>query len=435
MARAYQHRVRVLDNGLTVVTIDVPHLHSANVSVFVRIGSRHETAETNGLSHFLEHMFFRGCDGFPDSTSLNAAMEDLGGFLDGYTTRDFSAYHSTVHPDCIETATDILGRIFKSPRFGDIEIERSIIMEEVLDALDDKGREIELDAVAHREAFYGHPLGNSIDGPNRNLRRFDLRDLEKHRKAFYGARNMVLCFCGRIDPAACFRFAKKSFGGLFPGRRAGEGKPPPLPLKAPRFKFVATDDSQTRARMSFRATSDAHADYPALLLLRRILDGGLSARLQVELVERRGIVYDIGADLEVYADTGLFDFELAAQHKKLAYAMTELGRVIAQLCQDGVTQEELDRVRRRARIGLEFGLDSTGELSSWFGATQLFHAPRPPEMRMAELEAVTARRVRDVARKYFRGERLTVTCVGAASAKEVRETKKVVRAFVRSLPE
>src|SRR5256885_12187724 len=138
MGKPYRHAVAHLDNGLTIVTIAMPHLHSASVSVYVRIGSRHERTETNGLSHFLEHMFFRGCDGFPDSTSLNAAMEDLGGFLDGFTTRDYSAYHSSVHPNFIRDATEIFGQIFKSPQFNDIEIERSIIMEEVLDALDDK---------------------------------------------------------------------------------------------------------------------------------------------------------------------------------------------------------------------------------------------------------------------------------------------------------
>lgn len=416
-----------------MVTIEVPHLHSATVSVFVRIGARHEDAETNGLSHFLEHMFFRGCEGYPDSTTLNSAMEDLGGFLDGFTTRDYSAYHSSVHPDHVGEATNILGSIFKGPRFQDIEIERSIILEEVLDAVDDRGREIELDAIAHREAFPNHPLGNSIDGPKKNLQRFDVDDLEKHRQRFYGAANMVLCFSGRIDANACLAHAKKSFGGLFRGKKATEGKAPPLPKRAPRFRFVKNDDSQTRVRISFRATSDAHRDYPALLLVRRILDGGLSARLQVELVERRGIVYDIGADLEVYADCGLFDFELAAQHKKLAYAMEELGRVIVSISEDGVSQEELDRVRRRARMGLEFGLDSTSDLSSWFGATQLFHAPIPPEQRMNELEKVTPARVRAVAKKYFSPERLTITCVGGAGSKDVREAKRAMRAFVKSL--
>src|SRR5438046_2338065 len=118
MGKPYRHAVARLDNGLTIVTIAMPHLHSASVSVYVRIGARHESAETNGLSHFLEHMFFRGCDGFPDSTALNSAMEDLGGFLDGYTTRDYSGYHSNVHPSFIGDAAEILGTMFKAPRFS-----------------------------------------------------------------------------------------------------------------------------------------------------------------------------------------------------------------------------------------------------------------------------------------------------------------------------
>lgn len=101
MKPLYRHRESVLDNGLTVVTVEMPHLHSASIALYVGIGSRHENEATNGLSHFLEHMFFRGCDGFADSTALNAAMEDLGGVLDGYTTRDYTAYQSVVHPDCI----------------------------------------------------------------------------------------------------------------------------------------------------------------------------------------------------------------------------------------------------------------------------------------------------------------------------------------------
>lgn len=431
--KTYDHAISRLGNGLTVVTVAVPHLHSANVSLFARIGSRHETPATNGLSHFLEHMFFRGCDGFPDSTSLNAAMEDLGGFLDGYTTRDYSGYHSTVHPSYVGEATEILGQIFNSPRFGEIEIERSIIMEEVLDALDDKGREVDLDTIAHRDAFAGHPLGNSIDGPKRNLKRFSIEDLEQHRRAYYGANNLVLCFTGAIDPGRCRKAAERAFGQLFRGRRAREQAPPLLPPKAPRFRFVRSDDSQTRARLTFRVTSDAHRDYPALQLIRRILDGGLSARLQVELVEKRGIVYDISADLEAYADCGLFDFELAAQHRKLAYAIGELGKVIIGLVQDGVSQEELDRVRRRARIGLEFGLDSNAELSAWFGATQLFHDPIPPEARMRQLEEVTPKRLRDTARRYFRPERMTIAAVGGATRPHVEEARKTVREIVRGL--
>lgn len=421
----YRTQLKTLDNGLRVVTVAMPHLHSALVSVYARVGSRHERPEHNGLSHFLEHMIFRGCEGFEDSTALNAAMEDLGGYLDGFTTRDYSGFQSTVHPRHVADAAEILGQMFRAPHFQDLEIERSIILEELLDALDERGRQIELDAVAHQLAFGDHPLAQSIEGPRKNVRRFSLDDLHAHRRRFYGAKNMVLCFAGAVEPQACFRAAKKHFGPLFEGRLSKEGRAPRL--ASARSRFVRTDDTQTRVRMSFRTTSDVHADYPALVLLRRVLDGGLSARLQVEMVEKRGIAYEIGADLEVYSDCGLFDFELAVAHRKLSYALTELGNLLVELREHGVSGEELDRVRRRARISLEMGLDAPAELSHWYGANRLFHEPLSPEARMARLETVTSDDLRRVAKKYLTGKRLTVAAVGGAPPPTVAGARRAIR--------
>ena len=327
----YSHAVQTLANGLDVVTVEMPHLHAAQVTLLAKVGSRHERPEDNGLSHMLEHMFFRGCDGFADSTALNAAMEDLGGQLDGYTTRDHSGYPVTVHPRHVGDATAILGRMFGSPRFKDIEIERQIILEEMLDALDERGREIDVDNLAHRLHFGDHGLSQPIEGRRRNVRRFDLDDLERHRRRFYGARNLTLCFAGAIEAEACVAEAERAFGSLPCGRPAADGRAPAPPQAA--FRFRRTDDPQTRLRLSFRAVSDAHPDYPALTLLRRILDGGLSARLQVELVERRGLAYEVGADFVTYADAGALELELAAAHRKIPYAievlhgiLTEIGR-------------------------------------------------------------------------------------------------------------
>lgn len=428
----YEHATARLGNGLTVSTVRIPHLHSACLSIYCRVGSRHETKETNGLSHFLEHMFFRGCAGFSDSTALNTAMEDLGGTLDGFTMRDHSSYHSTIHPSYVEEATNIFGEMFRAPSFRDIDIEREIIGEEILDSLDDRGRVIDLDAIAHREAFHEHPLGQSIDGPRKNLRRFSVDDLFAHRKAFYGGRNMVLCFSGNIDPARCVTYAERAFGDMQAGKPA-RAQAPKRTAAPGKLTFVRFDDPQTRARVSFRTVSDAHADYPALLLIRRILDGGLSGRLPVALIERRGIAYDVFADVECFADCGLFNFEFAVAHKKLTYALEALGNVIIELVNDGVATEELERVRRRARIGLEFTLDSAGELNSWFGATQLFHDPIAPEARMQQLEAVTDDHLRRVAKKYFSAKRMTVAAVGGADVRTVRAARKSVARIAEAL--
>lgn len=410
----------------------MPHLHSASINLFARVGSRHEMPEQNGLSHFLEHMFFRGCEGYDDSTALNRAMEDLGGTLDGFTMRDSTSYLATVHPDFITEASKIFGAMFRGPTFRDLDIERSIVLEEMLDVIDDRGRVIDLDILAHKEAFAGNPLAQSIDGTRKNVKSFRADDLVEHRKRYYGAKNLVLCYAGAIDANECFETAARELGALPGGRRAKEATPA-LPKVAPHFSYLHTEDSQSRVRLTFRAIASTHTDYPALLLLRRIVDGGLSARLQVELVEKRGIAYDVGAEVEAYSDCGIFDFEFAVAHKKLPYALEELAKVITSLRSGDITTEEVDRVRRRARISVELSLDSPFELAQWFGATQLYQAPKTPEDRLREFEAVSADDITEVARRYFVPPRLTITAVGGAEAVSVRLAKKAVGKLVEAL--
>lgn len=419
---AYCRQVRALDNGLEIVTVEMPHLHSAQVALLARVGSRHERPEDNGLSHVLEHMFFRGCDGFETSTALNAAMEDLGGHLDGYTTRDHSGYPVTVHPRHVGDAVDILGLMFGRPLFGDFDVEKRIILEEMLDALDDRGREIDLDTLAHRLHFRDHPLGQSIEGPRKNVRRFTEGDLERHRRRFYGASNLVLCFAGRIDPAACVRAAKRAFGGFPRGRRSRDGRPPPRPQ--PGFRARNTDDPQTRLRLSFRGASDAHPDHPALSLLRRILDGGLSARLPTEMVEKRGLAYEVGSDLVTYGDTGLLDFEIVVAHRKLPAAIATLKDVLHEIRDHPPSPEELDRVRARVAIGVDLGLDSATEMVQWFGVDHLFGRALGPEDRLARLTEVTPADIQRVARAYLRGDRLTAVAVGGARPREIAAARK-----------
>lgn len=427
----YSHAVTRLSNGLEIVTVRMPHLHSAQISLLARVGSRHEAKHDNGLSHFLEHMFFRGCEGYANSTALNAAMEDLGGHLDGYTTRDHSAYPVTVHPLAVEQATEILGRMFSTPRFRDIDIERRIVLEEMLDALDERGREVEVDTLAHRLQFGAHGLGQSIEGRRANVRRFSIDDLERHRIAFYGARNLVLCFAGAIEPHACVEAAERAFSGLHAAQRSHDGAPPEAPQ--PAFRSRRTDDPQTRLRLSFRTVSDRADDFPALALLHRILDGGLSARLPVEVVEKRGIAYEVGADLVTYADSGSLDFELAVAHRKLPFALEILGRILSDLRSEPVDPEELERVRARAAIGLELGLDSAPDMVQWFGVDHLVGCALGPEERLARLESVSVEDVLEVARRYLRPEVLTAVAVGGAKPKDIASGRRAMEDLKASL--
>lgn len=421
----YRQHEALLDNGLRLTAIRTPHLHHATVALFVRVGSRHEAPEDNGLSHLVEHMFFRGCEGFGDATALNVAMEDLGGILDGYTTRDYTAYLSTVHPSHLEEALSIYGAMFSRPYFKGLEVEQQIILQEQLDSLDERGRDLDIDNLNHRLSFGPHPLAQSIEGPKKNIRRFSRDDLLRHKRRFYGARNMVLAVAGPFEPAHLKAAVARSFSALLKGRAVSDGRAPSSQDEL-RFKQLHSDDAQSRVRLSFRAAAAASQDELLLSALRRVLDGGLSAPLQVELVEKRGIVYEVGADYEAYSDAGLFSVEFAVGHRKLPYALRELGRVLARLRDEPIGEQELLRIKRRSAVNLDFGLDSTADLVQWFGPPRLLGRRVDPKARLARLNKVTQEDLQDVARRYLKPAQLSVGVVGGASDKRIAEAKRAL---------
>src|ERR671929_406710 len=167
----------VLGNGLRVVTVELPHLHTGMIAVYVRAGSRHEDPARNGVSHFLEHLFFRGSEGYPEGRAMNALVEDCGGALNGVTTRDHGYYFSPVHPERLEVPFAVLGDMLARPLFKEIEIEREVILEEILDEVDEKGRDIDVDNLTKRALFVGHPLGMKIAGTPETVSRLGEADL------------------------------------------------------------------------------------------------------------------------------------------------------------------------------------------------------------------------------------------------------------------
>src|SRR3954471_16228081 len=266
----------VLPNGLRVVTAELPHLHTGMVAVYVRAGSRHEDVRRNGVSHFLEHLFFRGSAGYPEGRAMNALVEDCGGSLNGVTTRDHGYYFSPLHPARIEEPFAVLGDMLARPLFKEVELEREVILEEILDEVDEEGRDIDVDNLSKRALFGDHPLAQKIGGTRETVSGLREDDLRAHHARAYGARNLVLCAAGPFSHQEVLRLAEKGFGRL-PPREQLQALPLVHKLRGPRLVAVDHRESQTALRLSFLAPAEDHVDFAALVLIRRILDDGLSA--------------------------------------------------------------------------------------------------------------------------------------------------------------
>ncbi|WPB74007.1 pitrilysin family protein [Archangium violaceum] len=413
----------VLPNGLRVVTVETPHLHTALLAVYVRTGSRHETAANNGVSHFLEHLFFRGSEGWPDTVKMNSAVEEVGGNLNGVTTRDHGYYYTPLHPAHLDVGLEILGDMLTRPRLTDMEVERNIILEEMLDEVDEKGRDIDIDNLSKRVLFPGHPLAFKIAGTKESVSRLSHEQIREHFARHYVTGNMVVTAAGRVKHDEVLARVERHFARLPRGSESVELPPPPTPA-GPRLHVTTHDEAQTEFRISFRTVAEHHEDWPALQLLRRFLDDGLSSRLPFEIVEKRGLAYSVHASLEAFHDAGIFEIEAASAPDRASLVVAEVFRVLGELSTTPVGEEELARAKRRHRMLLEFSQDSPGELAGWFGGTELFRRPESFGFRANLVDAASAAHVRDVARRYFARENLTVVAVG--QRKGIKALEKVV---------
>jgi predicted Zn-dependent peptidase len=414
-----------LSNGLRLVTLELPHLHSALLALYVRAGSRHETPAQSGVGHFLEHMFFRGSEGFPDSMAMNATVEEVGGNLNGYTSRDHAFYFTPVHPDGLATAAAVLSDLIAAPLLKEMDLEREVILEEMLDEVDEEGRDIDLDNLTKRALWPGHPLALKIAGTPDTVRALRLDDLRIHHARWYGASNLVLCMAGSVTRAQSLEIAERTFS-RFPHGELSQETAPPAPRPGPRLELFDHDESQTEFRLNFSAPPEAHPDFLPLMLLRRVLDDGLSSRLPLQIVEKRGLAYSIHCGIDAFSDVAIFEVEAATAPGKVAATIDEIGRTLGQLCSEGPTSEELRRAKLRHRMGLTFLLDSPGDLAAWFAGTTLFREPPTLEARGAAVDAIPAEEVIRVARQVLSRRNLLVTAVGNPTAKQRTEIARAV---------
>ncbi|HEY4187177.1 MAG TPA: pitrilysin family protein [Polyangia bacterium] len=418
-----------LANGLRVVTIETPHLHTASIALYAGVGARYETRRTNGLSHFVEHMLFRGSDAFANSYALNHAIESVGGTLYAETGRDYSLYQIPLHPSELPRGLEILGDLFTTPRFSDIELERRIILEEILEDLDEDGRNVNVDDVSRAALWGDHPLGYPITGPLSNVKRFKTDDVRAHFGEFYGAANMVLCLAGPIDGAKMMPLVERAFARLRRGRRARPLLAATKRRRAPRLRAIENDAAQTHVQLVWEGLPDSDPDYVALSALMRVLDDGMSTRLHYQICDQKGLAYHVAGGIEPLHDIALVEIDAACAPRKLPALVAEALTLVGKFRQELVSDDDLTKAKRRHRGDIEAGYDDIDGLSGWYGGTELFYKPRTHAERVKLFNAVTAEKIQRVARRVFRPERLTVAAVGPLTAATMRKVRAALRAF------
>lgn len=418
-------KVRRLENGLTALTVGSSGRRRAVLTAYFPTGSRFESPATNGTSHFLEHMLFRGCPSYPSSESLAQAFEDLGGTLEASTSTSYGNLSISLPRENLLHVIQPLAEVFRSPLLGQIEVERAIIREEILEDFDDAEQLIDGPSLVRALAFPGHGLGLPITGPPSVVEALSEEDLRLHHARTYVAGGLVIGAAGEFDEEAVLAEIERCFGEV-PRGEVPVLVPPPAQHE-PRFQLVRSrGSSQTSVHVAFRTGGHFDAEDPALEMLLRVLDDGMSTRLYQRLCDQSGLCYDASASYSAHEDAGLIEFEAETAH-----GSTE--RVVAEICQiaeeaaQTISDAELDRARRRARWQYEGVTDHLHGLLDHLVLAELERS-RPPGPHLEALLAVTKADILAAAGRVLASGQRSIVVVGAPPARLVDKVERLARA-------
>lgn len=408
------HRVRreELDNGIRLTIVPQPHLHTATISVFVRVGSRYESRRTNGISHFLEHMLFRGNARFPSAYALSWAVERLGGTLNAATYVDCTELELSLPPENVEFGIAIMADLLRDPRFLNIDVEKAIVREEILESVDERGREVDIDNISRRHIFGAHALGQKITGDANNVTRFTHTDLARHMHRYYVGRNMAIAVAGAVHSGRVAAVVRTQFSSLRAGRPARPVRPPRV-RRGPRVRLIDGGGSQTTIRVSFTTFGENDRRTLALRLLTRVLDDGMSTRLHHHICDHRGLAYSVFASLDLYRECGVLDVGTTVEHSKAPEVITEILNVLYDLAETPVSQQEVDKACARYRWDLRASLDSPEAMAHHYGTLSLYEREGALQGLALRASTLTRAHLQRVAKEVLRPERLFVTCTGA----------------------
>ncbi len=414
-----------LSNGLRVVVTPRALLHRAAVGLFVGTGARHESLADNGISHFLEHMLYRGTAKHPSAHAQNYAFERIGGSFGATTHADHTHLVVSCPPVSLGESIDLLGEVVREPRLGEIDVEKRIVREEILDDLDETGRQVDPDNVVRAMMFGDHPLGYTITGPLEALDGFDEKRLRAHLARHYVATNAVLSIAGACDPDEVLTRAERAFGRMPRGEPA-QALPWSKPSKRLRRKHVASPGSQTDLRVSWLTPGERDPQGPAVELLLRVIDDGMSTRLYRRLADDSGMVYDCSAIWEPFVEVGALDLAAAVSPERVPQVAEVCIELARELAEKGPTDEEVEKAKRRHRWAIESSLDHAEDLEVISGAAVLFDRPRGLEAQAARYDALGATHLRDVAREIFTLDRQHVVTIGTLPAAARLALRKLV---------
>jgi len=403
---------QTLDNGLRIVVTPMPQSQAASLAIYVGVGSRAEARDTLGLSHYLEHMLFKGTDRRPSAAQISTEIEGAGGTLNAFTTKELTCFWNRVPYDRMELALDILSDSLRNSLLQDDEIERerTVIQQEIRRANDEPGQKA---FQLLSDAAYGdQPIGWDIAGDIESVDAIRREDLVNHIAEWYRPHNLVLGVAGNVDPDRVFELAQQHWGSHEPH---DPGTPPPASpdMADDRVIVEHRDIEQCNLGMALRTFSRGDSDRYALSLLNEVLGRGMSSRLFLEVRERRGLAYSVGSGTARFADTGHLSVGAGVTTENVNETVEVVLTELEKIRDEPVQSDELEKAREHAIGSFRLSLETASAWTHRTAEALLSEGEiRTTEETVAEYRAVTAADVQRVAERFIRRDNVAISVVG-----------------------
>ncbi|PWW06448.1 putative Zn-dependent peptidase [Paenibacillus cellulosilyticus] len=387
-----------LSNGLRVIVEPIPTCRSVSFGIWVKTGSRHENTQDNGISHFIEHMLFKGTERFT-AKDIADVFDGIGGNVNAFTSKEYTCYFAKVLDQHLPIAVDALADMFFKSQLDEEELakEKNVILEEIAmyeDTPDDKVHDD-----ASRAAYGDHPLAYSILGLQDRLQAMTSSDLRSYMQRQYRLDNVVISVAGNVEEQSLIELLEKHFGGF---TNSGVAETLDTPVFNGNYLFHKKQTEQNHICISFPGCSIADPNLYAMVLLNNALGGGMSSRLFQEIREKRGLAYSVYSYHTSFADTGLFTIYAGTAPKQTADVLNITMDILGELAAKGLTDAELHRGKEQLKGSLILSLESTSSRMNRNGKNELMLGRHYTLDQMLErIDEVTMSDIADMTKKLL----------------------------------
>ena len=392
----------ILPNGLTLITESMPHVRSVAIGVWLKRGSRHEKPAQAGISHFIEHMVFKGTKN-RSAEAIAAQVDSIGGHMDAFTAKEYASFHLKVLDEHLPRAVEILGDIVLNPLFDAVEMvkEKKVIFEEI-NMVEDTPDDLVMERFT--QSFWPqHPLGRPILGTKRSVASFRRSDLAGFFKEVYRPANILISAAGNLDHKALSGWVARHFGALAAGGATANGGPPrPASVIVTRSK---KELEQVHLCLGTRAYPQGHKDRYGTFVLNTVFGGSMSSRLFQNVREKRGLVYSISSGIVAYSDAGLFTIYAGTGLESVTEVVRLTLEEVRRMRDERLSDEELKRAADHLKGSLMLSLENTGSRMNHLARQEIYFGRQfGLDEIIAGIEAVTVEDVQRIAADIFVGE-------------------------------